>query len=299
MQPFSRETVLDRRQPTLRWSAIVAGVAVALGTWLVLQLLGTAIGLLLLEPGDLDHVYDVGMGTSAWSLLAPIVAMFLGALLAGRVAGYLDRRVAGVHGLLVWAIGSVLGVLAIAYSISLLASDIDRAAPSSDGASRAEIQQILGPINTRLHQAGKPGVSVEELVAAARSSATPAGTYDRSVFVTELDKRSALDLTQSEQVVSDLGDRAPFVISTAHQLGDEAAATIEAANDAGNVVLAAALALLLALGAAFGGSVLAARQLATVRREVGGHTTAPYPVAAPPDTNEMRTVEVDPDRDER
>jgi hypothetical protein len=295
MQPFSRETVLDRRQPTLRWSAIFAGVSVALGTWLVLQLLGTAIGLLLLDATDLDHVYDIGMGTSAWSLLAPIVAMFLGGLLAGRVAGYFDRRVAGVHGLLVWAIGSVLGVLAIAYSVSLLASDIDREAPITDGASRAEIQQVLGPINTRLHEAGKPGVSLEDFVASARSSATAAGTYNRAVFISELDKRTALDLTQSEQVVADLGDRAPVVISAAHQLGDETAATIEAAEDAGNVVLAATLALLLALVAGVGGAMLSARQLAMVRREVSPHVTAPYPVVR--DTNEMSTVEVDRDRE--
>ena len=297
MQPFSRETVVDRRQPTLRWSAIFAGVAVALGAWLVLQLLGTAIGLLLLDSSDLDYVYDVGMGTSAWSLLAPIVAMFLGGLLAGRVAGYFDRRIAGVHGLLVWAIGSVLGVLAIAYSVSLLASDIDRASPTDQAAARAEIEQSLGPINTRLHEAGKPGVSLDAFVAAARSSATAAGSYNRSVFVTQIDKRTDLDATQAEQVVADLGDRAPIVISAAHELGEDNAAVLEAAHSAGNIVLAATFALLLSLAAAIGGSMLAARQLAMSRREIVPHTTAPYPVATVEhDTSEIRTLD-DDDRD--
>ncbi|HEY5938544.1 MAG TPA: hypothetical protein VIU61_28025 [Kofleriaceae bacterium] len=298
MQPFSRETVVDRRQPALRWSAIFAGVAVALGAWLVLQLLGTAIGLLLLDSTDLDYVYDVGMGTSAWSLLAPIVALFLGGLLAGRVAGYFDRRIAGVHGLLVWAIGSVIGVLAIAYSVSLLASDIDRASPTDHAAARAEIEQSLGPINTRLHEAGKPGVSVEDFVAAARSSATAAGSYNRTVFVNQIDKRTDLDATLSEQVVADLGDRAPIVISAAHELGDENARVIDAAHSAGNIVLAATFALLLSLAAAIGGAMLAARQLSMSRREIVPHTTAPYPVATVGhDTSEMSTLADDDDRD--
>lgn len=298
MQPFSRETVVDRRQPALRWSAIFAGVAVALGAWLVLQLLGTAIGLLLLDSGDLDYVYDVGMGTSAWSLLAPIVSLFLGGLLAGRVAGYFDRRIAGVHGLLVWAIGSVLGVLAIAYSVSLLASDIDRASPTDHAAARAEIEQSLGPINTRLHEAGKPGVSLEAFIAAARSSATAAGSYDRAVFVSQIDKRTDLDATLSEQVVADLGERAPDVIAAAHELGEDNESVLEAAHSAGNIVLAATFALLLSLVGAIGGAMLAARQLGMARREVVPHTTAPYPVATVAhDTNEMRSVIVDDESD--
>ena len=33
VQPISREAILERRQPYLRWSAIFGGAAVALGLW--------------------------------------------------------------------------------------------------------------------------------------------------------------------------------------------------------------------------------------------------------------------------
>jgi len=282
MQPFSRETIVDRRQPALRWSAILAGVALALGAWLVLQLLGTAVRLVMIDPGDLDRVHDAG-GTSLWSLIAPIFALFLGGLFAGRLAGYHDRRTAGTHGLLVWAVGSIGGVLAIALNVSLFADGFERSLPDGDrDGARADLEQSLGPINTRLHEAGKPGVSIEAFVSAARHSVTPAGTYDRTVFITALDKETALDRTLAEQVVADLGNRAPVVISTAHALGQENAALARTANDTGKVALGGTVSLLLALVGAIGGAVLAARQLGRTRREVGvatGHPTAPYPVA--------------------
>ena len=51
MQPtISRETILiDRRQPTLRWSAVFAGVACSAGFWMLLQLLGMGIGLAAID----------------------------------------------------------------------------------------------------------------------------------------------------------------------------------------------------------------------------------------------------------
>lgn len=120
MQPFSRETIIDRRQPAVRWSAVVAGSVVAVSVWMLLQLFGTGVGLSMLGTRDLDRVHSFGVGTSAWSVLAPLVALFLGGMLAARLDGHHDRKIAGLHGLLVWGLASLVGVIAVTASIAMM-----------------------------------------------------------------------------------------------------------------------------------------------------------------------------------
>ena len=59
-----------------------------------------------------------------WSLLAPLVAMFIGGWIAGKLAGTLDDRMGMLHGVIVWALTSVLGVLARVSLVSALASGV-------------------------------------------------------------------------------------------------------------------------------------------------------------------------------
>src|SRR6476646_6234568 len=123
MQPFSRETITDRRQPYVRWTAVIAGALSALGTWLLLQLLFTGGALSAIDPDKVDRVHGYAIGTSIGSVLAPLIAMFVGGLVAGRLAAYYDRRISGFHGALVWTIASVLG---LAFLGSAVSSVIDR-----------------------------------------------------------------------------------------------------------------------------------------------------------------------------
>src|SRR5262245_45568318 len=109
MQPFSRETILDRRSPGVRWSAVFAGAVAAVGIWMLLELLGLGIALLVLDAEDIDGVRSFAIGTTLWSMLAPLIALFIGGYLAGRLASHYDRLVAGLHGGLVWAVTSALG----------------------------------------------------------------------------------------------------------------------------------------------------------------------------------------------
>jgi len=120
MQPFRPETVVDRRQPTVRWSAVVAGAAVAISSWMLLQLFGSGVALSMLGPHDLDRMRGFSIGTNAWSVLAPLIALFLGGMLGGRIAGHHDRAVAGLHGLLVWAFSAFIGVALITVSIAAM-----------------------------------------------------------------------------------------------------------------------------------------------------------------------------------
>ncbi len=98
----------DRRDRT-RWGPIWAGALVVLTTYLVLQLLFFALGIL-------DLGFDAGRSGTAASIVSGIlalVAFFLGGVAAGASALWRAANDGLVHGVLVWAL-SVVGILAVA-----------------------------------------------------------------------------------------------------------------------------------------------------------------------------------------
>lgn len=122
MPTISRETVLiDRRQPILRWSAVFAGAACSVGIWLVLQLLGIGTGLCLRTAADTAESMNAArIATTVWSLIAQVIAMFFGGMVAGKLAQTYERRFAGLHGLVMWALTSVLGMWATIWVITTI-----------------------------------------------------------------------------------------------------------------------------------------------------------------------------------
>lgn len=121
MRPITRE-IIDRRQPIMRWSAVFAGAFVSVALWVLLQMLGMGIGLAAIHVDDAGSLRDVGIGTGVWTLVAPLVAMFIGGIFAGRLAGSRERSVGSMHGLVMWALTSVIGTLATVGVVSMLAS---------------------------------------------------------------------------------------------------------------------------------------------------------------------------------
>jgi MFS family permease len=132
MRPITRE-IIDRRQPIMRWSAVFAGALVSVALWVLLQMLGMGIGLAAVHLDDAGSLQDVGIGTTVWTLVAPFVAMFIGGALAGRLAGSRARTVGSLHGLVMWAVTSLVGLIATVATVSLLAA----------GAFHAEIDPQL------------------------------------------------------------------------------------------------------------------------------------------------------------
>lgn len=98
----------DRRDRT-RWGPVWAGVLVTLSTYLVLQLLFFALGIL-------DLGFDGGVSGTAANVVSGVLALiafFLGGLAAGASALWRGANDGVVHGVLVWAL-SVVAILAFA-----------------------------------------------------------------------------------------------------------------------------------------------------------------------------------------
>jgi MFS family permease len=134
---ITRETILERRQQTLRWSAVFAGAAVSVGLWLLLQTLGAGIGLSTVDPNDPNSLRSAGIGTGIWTVIAPLIALFIGGVVAGRVSGTISRRSGAIHGLVLWSISAVLGfaallMLASGFARGMAIANRDAVATSGD-----------------------------------------------------------------------------------------------------------------------------------------------------------------------
>lgn len=91
--------------PAIRWSAVLAGVAVGISVQLVLTLLGIATGL---SAAQVPAGEAMGIGALIWAALSMLIGAFVGGYVAARMSG-LKRRSDGVlHGAVSWAVTTIL-----------------------------------------------------------------------------------------------------------------------------------------------------------------------------------------------
>ena len=105
----SQESMVRRSLfPAVRWGAVIAGVAVGMSLQIVLTLLGIATGLSAtnVATGEMP-----GMGALIWAGLSILIAAVVGAYVAARMCG-LKRKADGVlHGVVSWAVATLLFVM--------------------------------------------------------------------------------------------------------------------------------------------------------------------------------------------
>src|SRR4030095_7372376 len=86
--------------PRLSWASIIAGVILSMVVYLIMSVLGTAIGASLLSPmSKPDPLRGFGFGSGVWVIVTTVLAVFVGSYYAGRCAPVLGW----LHGLLAWA----------------------------------------------------------------------------------------------------------------------------------------------------------------------------------------------------
>ncbi len=106
---ISQENIVRRPLfPAIRWGAVLAGVAVGISVQLVLTLLGIASGLSMtsVQQGEAP-----GTGALVYAGLSMLVSALIGAYVAGRMSG-LKRKTDGIlHGVVSWAVTTLLFVV--------------------------------------------------------------------------------------------------------------------------------------------------------------------------------------------
>ncbi|WP_294356804.1 hypothetical protein [uncultured Sphingomonas sp.] len=106
------DTALTARFARVSWGAIFAGVVIAIAVQVVLGILGTGIGLSMVDPteGTTPGAAGFGIGAGIYWLITTVIALGAGGYTAARVSGVTDRFDALVHGLVVWGVTLILTI---------------------------------------------------------------------------------------------------------------------------------------------------------------------------------------------
>lgn len=134
------------------WGGIWGGVLVAIGLLLLLSVLGVAIGVSAVDPGD-TQAETVGTGIGVWGGLSLLVSLFIGGMVSTRIGAIFDRTTGFFEGALVWAVSVLLMIYLATTGLGMVASgafNIVRGAGSAVGmmtqngdVSSGDVNQIL------------------------------------------------------------------------------------------------------------------------------------------------------------
>src|SRR5215469_4431558 len=116
-----------RSNSRMSWGSVLAGAVVAAASFILLSLLGVAIGAggLRFTQATASDVASYGLGAGIWTAINLILSLAFGAYVAARLSGTHSHLDAELHGITVWgvtlllmavllaqAIGSILGTVA-------------------------------------------------------------------------------------------------------------------------------------------------------------------------------------------
>jgi ABC-type transport system involved in multi-copper enzyme maturation permease subunit len=166
----------------ISWSAVFAGVILSTVIYLLLSILGTAIGATTIDPLKEQNPLDgLGTGAAVWTGLSMLISVGAGAFITGRLA----QREGALHGILMWAVNTLLclwiAVMVISSAVSgtasvigsgfsMLGSGISAAAPSLANTAKEKLQEnnidlgnMQSELEKTLQQTGKPELQPQNL----------------------------------------------------------------------------------------------------------------------------------------
>ncbi|EHK74552.1 hypothetical protein SM0020_28350 [Sinorhizobium meliloti CCNWSX0020] len=150
----------------ISWGAVFAGVALALAVQFLLNLLGVGIGAAVIDPATADNpnpsTFSIAGGL--WFVVSGIVAAFAGGYVASRVSGRPSKAIGSYHGLISWAVTTLVVLYLLTTSVGTLV-----------GGAFSGLSSIVGGV-------GKTAATVTTAAApAVASSVDPMADIERQI----------------------------------------------------------------------------------------------------------------------
>lgn len=289
--PLASETHADTRAVLLHqasWGAIFAGAATALVAQVVLNLVGVGVGLASVGTNGADNpaASTVSMGAGLWFVGSGIVASLAGGAIAGRLSGKPRPGSAGLHGLVSWAVTTLVVLYLLTSAVGGLVGGAFSGVTSALGGAGS----LIGGTVQTAAQAAAPSLSkianpldgIEQSVRQQSAGQDPQAAKDAAVAAikalftgdpgqkAQAESRAADALAKAQNIPADQARQqvqayeAQYeqAVTTAKQKAEAAAVTAKSAATQG--AFYAALALILGGLAAFFGGRLGAPKPATL-----------------------------------
>src|SRR3954452_4497516 len=165
--PLASPDLVEYRR--VSWSAVLAGVVVAISFNLVLAVLGIGIGLTTIDPAQAEspQASTLGIAATIWWIVTALLSLASGGWVAGRLAGMPTRLDGALHGLVTWgiatmlifwlltsAVGSLIGgaFSVIGNALSNAAQATDQVDPNNLQGIQDEARELLAPNGGSLPQ---------------------------------------------------------------------------------------------------------------------------------------------------
>jgi hypothetical protein len=201
----------------IHWGPVIAGALAATAVSFVLMTFASSIGLLVASPSPTWRDTSVGLAllSGLWILLVAVGSFALGGYLAGRVRSSwattpdeIEFR-DGTHGLLVWALGVVLGALLLWASTTAL-STINAATSATQRPGAGEPAFLAYELDRLFRSERRPDtVDPEARAEAGRIIMTGLGrreiaSDDRSYLVRLVAARTGLNAADADRRVAQI-----------------------------------------------------------------------------------------------
>ena len=272
------------KTPTrISWGAIFAGVVLSIAIQLVLGILGTGIGLSLVNPveGTTPGATGFGIGAGLYWIVTTVIALGAGGYAAARVAGVHDRFDGLVHGLVVWGVTLILTLYLLTSAVGGIIGGAFRtvgavagAAGSGIGAAAPKVADVAGvdtsdvrneaaaylstapsdPAQMTREQAQKE--IAKQLPALARGGTDGAQAESRIVDIVAAQRKISRPEAQAQVTQA----KAQFVKTKNDAISTAKSATDTAAGVAAGTSFMLVIALLIGAGAAGFGATTATRR---------------------------------------
>lgn len=266
-------TAADDATSYVDWPAIFAGAVLTTAIFWVLTTFGSAIGLSLTSAyeGEGMSLFWFAIAAALWLLWTQISSFFAGAYLTGRMRrrhgdateDESDIR-DGSHGVVVWAVGTLLAALIAYVGVANVAAVVDRAgqaAATTVGAAAGEAAEALNPndllVDRTLRGGAEPATEGTRnevnriLLSAVGDDGLDDG--DRQYLIATVAARAGIPEAEAQQRVDQIVARAQELEARARAAAERARriAVVAAFLTAASLLVSAAAAY---FGATLGGN---------------------------------------------
>jgi pyruvate/2-oxoglutarate dehydrogenase complex dihydrolipoamide acyltransferase (E2) component len=205
------------------WGAVIAGATIALVVQIILNMVGIGVGLSTIDvaAGDSPSAGSLSIGAGLWWVISGIVAAGLGGYIAGRLSGKASQSTTAYHGLIAWAVSTLIVVYLLSSAASgLIGGALSTASSALGGAGKAvggSVQTAVQTAAPSLNDMSDPMATIENKVRSTSGGQDPAALRDAAATAV----RAALSGDPAQQAAA--ADKAADALAKAQNISlDEA-----------------------------------------------------------------------------